>query len=103
VVNVTSIAAPGPSLRRRASDLEGGAGSLTARWLGFRPHRRRVNSIARANRHLDPVAGTEKIVDSRSAASAGQPDEVAKIIYVLCTETILRERAEIHINGGQHV
>ena len=31
-------------------------------------------------------------------------DEVAKIIYVLCTETSSYVNgAEIHINGGQHV
>ena len=34
----------------------------------------------------------------------GTPDEVAKIIYVLCTETSSYVNgAEIHINGGQHV
>jgi NAD(P)-dependent dehydrogenase (short-subunit alcohol dehydrogenase family) len=34
----------------------------------------------------------------------GQPDEVAKIIYVLCTETSsYLNGAEFHINGGQHV
>src|SRR5438093_1559938 len=34
----------------------------------------------------------------------GTPDEVAKIIYVLCTKTSSYVNgAEIHINGGQHV
>ena len=34
----------------------------------------------------------------------GQPDEVAKIIYVLCTETAsYLNGAGIHINGEQHV
>ena len=34
----------------------------------------------------------------------GTPDEVAKIIYMLCTETSSYVNgAEIHINGGQHV
>ena len=34
----------------------------------------------------------------------GTPDEVAKIVYVLCTETSSYVHgAEIHINGGQHV
>jgi NAD(P)-dependent dehydrogenase (short-subunit alcohol dehydrogenase family) len=34
----------------------------------------------------------------------GTTDEVAKIIYVLCTETSSYVNgAEIHINGGQHV
>ena len=34
----------------------------------------------------------------------GTTDEVAKIIYVLCTDTSSYVTgAEIHINGGQHV
>jgi NAD(P)-dependent dehydrogenase (short-subunit alcohol dehydrogenase family) len=34
----------------------------------------------------------------------GTPDEVAKIIYVLCSEMASYVNgAEIHINGGQHV
>src|SRR5437879_4825664 len=39
-----------------------------------------------------------------SGTRLGTPDEVAKIIYVLCTETSSYVNgAEIHINGGQHV
>jgi NAD(P)-dependent dehydrogenase (short-subunit alcohol dehydrogenase family) len=34
----------------------------------------------------------------------GVPDEVAKAIYVLCTEqSSYVNGAELHINGGQHV
>lgn len=34
----------------------------------------------------------------------GTPDEVAKIIYVLCSDmSSYVNGAEIHINGGQHV
>src|SRR6516225_7095174 len=49
--------------------------------------------------------GTEKIVDQQIPMHRlGTPDEVAKIIYVLCTETSSYVNgAEIHINGGQHV
>jgi len=49
--------------------------------------------------------GTEKIVDQQIPLHRlGTPDEVAKIIYVLCTETSSYVNgAEIHINGGQHV
>ena len=49
--------------------------------------------------------GTEKIVDQLIPMHRlGTPDEVAKIIYVLCTETSSYVNgAEIHINGGQHV
>src|SRR5215468_7393561 len=49
--------------------------------------------------------GTEEIVDHQIPMHRlGTPDEVAKIIYVLCTETSSYVNgAEIHINGGQHV
>ncbi len=48
--------------------------------------------------------GTEKIVQNIPMHRLGTPDEVAKIIYVLCTETASYVNgAEIHINGGQHV
>ena len=53
-----------------------------------------------------PVAkGTEKIVEEDIPLHRlGTPDEVAKIIYVLCTEmSSYVNGAEIHINGGQHV
>ena len=48
--------------------------------------------------------GTDKIVEQIPLHCLGTPDEVAKIIYVLCTETSSYVNgAEIHINGGQHV
>src|ERR1700688_2649853 len=48
--------------------------------------------------------GTEKIIAQIPLGRLGTPDEVAKIIYVLCTETSSYVNgAEIHINGGQHV
>jgi len=56
----------------------------------------RVNAIS---------PGAEKIVEQQIPMHRlGTPDEVAKIIYVLCTETSSYVNgAEIHINGGQHV
>jgi NAD(P)-dependent dehydrogenase (short-subunit alcohol dehydrogenase family) len=48
--------------------------------------------------------GTDKLVEQIPLRRLGTPDEVAKIIYVLCTETSSYVNgAEIHINGGQHV
>jgi len=48
--------------------------------------------------------GTEKLIEQIPLRRLGTPDEVAKIIYVLCTETSsYLSGAEIHINGGQHV
>jgi NAD(P)-dependent dehydrogenase (short-subunit alcohol dehydrogenase family) len=66
----------------------------------------RVNSIAPGEIDTSILSpGTEKIVEEQiPLRRLGTPDEVAKIIYVLCTETSsYLNGAEIHINGGQHV
>src|SRR5579883_68634 len=66
----------------------------------------RINSLARAEIDISIMSpGTEKIVAEQIPMHRlGTPDEVAKIIYVLCTETSSYVNgAEIHINGGQHV
>ena len=66
----------------------------------------RVNAIAPGEIDTAILSpGTEKIVDSQiPLRRLGTPDEVAKIIYVLCSETSSYVNgAEIHINGGQHV
>jgi len=66
----------------------------------------RVNSIAPGEIDTSILSpGTEKIVKEQIPMHRlGTPDEVAKIIYVLCTETrSYVNGAEIHINGGQHV
>ncbi|MBI5130057.1 MAG: SDR family oxidoreductase [Rhodopseudomonas palustris] len=66
----------------------------------------RVNSIAPGEIDTSILSpGTEKIVEEDiPLRRLGTPDEVAKIIYVLCTETSSYVNgAEIHINGGQHV
>ncbi len=66
----------------------------------------RVNAIAPGEIDTSILSpGTDKIVDSQIPMHRlGTPDEVAKIIYVLCTETSSYVNgAEIHINGGQHV
>ncbi|UFZ07230.1 SDR family oxidoreductase [Bradyrhizobium ontarionense] len=66
----------------------------------------RVNSIAPGEIDTSILSpGTEKIVREQIPMQRlGTPDEVAKIIYVLCSETSSYVNgAEIHINGGQHV
>lgn len=65
----------------------------------------RVNAIAPGEIDTAILSpGTEKIVEQIPMHRLGTPDEVAKIIYVLCTETSSYVNgAEIHINGGQHV
>src|SRR6201984_2902712 len=66
----------------------------------------RVNAIAPGEIDTSILSpGPEKIVAEQIPMHRlGTPDEVAKIIYVLCTETSSYVNgAEIHINGGQHV
>ena len=65
----------------------------------------RVNAIAPGEIDTAMLSpGTEKIVENIPMHRLGTPDEVAKIIYVLCTDTSSYVNgAEIHINGGQHV
>jgi NAD(P)-dependent dehydrogenase (short-subunit alcohol dehydrogenase family) len=71
----------------------------------FGPLGIRVNAIAPGEIDTPILSpGTEKIVRHIPLHRLGTPDEVAKIIYVLCTETSSYVNgAEIHINGGQHV
>ncbi len=65
----------------------------------------RVNAIAPGEIDTAILSpGTDKIVAEIPMRRLGTTDEVAKIIYVLCTETSSYVNgAEIHINGGQHV
>jgi NAD(P)-dependent dehydrogenase (short-subunit alcohol dehydrogenase family) len=66
----------------------------------------RVNAIAPGEIDTSILSpGTNEIVAHQIPMHRlGTPDEVAKIIYVLCTETASYVNgAEIHINGGQHV
>ncbi len=62
-------------------------------------HSRRARSTPRCCRPA-PTRSSNRF----RCIAFGTTDEVAKIIYVLCTETSSYVNgAEIHINGGQHV
>ena len=65
----------------------------------------RVNAIAPGEIDTSILSpGTDRIVAQIPLHRLGTTDEVAKIIYVLCTDTSSYVNgAEIHINGGQHV
>jgi NAD(P)-dependent dehydrogenase (short-subunit alcohol dehydrogenase family) len=108
VVNVTSIAGSRvhPFAGAAYSTSKAALAALTREMAGdFGRLGIRVNAIAPGE--IDTVMlspGTEKIVDQIPMHRLGTPDEVAKIIYVLCTDTSSYVNgAEIHINGGQHV
>jgi NAD(P)-dependent dehydrogenase (short-subunit alcohol dehydrogenase family) len=109
VVNVTSIAGSRvhPFAGAAYATSKAALASLTREMASdFGRLGIRVNSIAPGEIDTSILSpGTEKIVEQQIPLHRlGTPDEVAKIIYVLCTETSSYVNgAEIHINGGQHV
>src|ERR1700750_2673641 len=109
VVNVTSIAGSRvhPFAGSAYSTSKAALASLTREMANdFGRLGIRVNSIAPGEIDTSILSpGTERIVEQQIPLHRlGTPDEVAKIIYVLCTETSSYVNgAEIHINGGQHV
>jgi NAD(P)-dependent dehydrogenase (short-subunit alcohol dehydrogenase family) len=108
VVNVTSIAGSRvhPFAGAAYATSKAALASLT-REMAFDFGRLgiRVNAIAPGEIDTSILSpGTEKIVAQIPLRRLGTPDEVAKIIYVLCSDTSSYVNgAEIHINGGQHV
>ncbi|HEY7458782.1 MAG TPA: SDR family oxidoreductase [Xanthobacteraceae bacterium] len=108
VVNVTSIAGSRvhPFAGAAYSTSKAALASLTREMAAdFGPLGIRVNAIAPGEIDTAILSpGTDKLVEQIPLRRLGQPDEVAKIIYVLCTETASYVNgAEIHITGGQHV
>jgi NAD(P)-dependent dehydrogenase (short-subunit alcohol dehydrogenase family) len=109
VVNVTSIAGSRvhPFAGAAYATSKAALASLTREMASdFGRVGVRVNAIAPGEIDTAILSpGTDKIVEqSIPMHRLGTPDEVAKIVYVLCTETSSYVNgAEIHINGGQHV
>ena len=109
VVNVTSIAGSRvhPFAGAAYATSKAALASLTREMASdFGRVGVRVNAIAPGEIDTSILSpGTDKIVEQQIPMHRlGTPDEVAKIIYVLCTETSSYVNgAEIHINGGQHV
>jgi NAD(P)-dependent dehydrogenase (short-subunit alcohol dehydrogenase family) len=108
VVNVTSIAGSRvhPFAGAAYSTSKAALAALTREMAqDFGPLGVRVNAIAPGEIDTAILSpGTETIIPQIPLRRLGTPDEVAKIIYVLCTETSSYVTgAEIHINGGQHV
>src|ERR1700741_3895223 len=108
VVNVTSIAGSRvhPFAGAAYATSKAALAALTREMASdFGQFGVRVNAIAPGEIDTAMLSpGTEKIVEHIPMHRLGTPDEVAKIIYVLCTDTAsYLNGAEIHINGGQHV
>lgn len=108
VVNVTSIAGGRvhPFAGAAYSTSKAALASLTREMAhDFGPMGIRVNSIAPGEIETAMISpGTDKIVESLPLQRVGEPEEVASMIYVLCTApSSYVTGAEIHINGGQHI
>lgn len=108
VVNVTSIAgtAVHPFAGAAYSTSKAALASLTREMANdFGPLGVRVNSISPGEIETSILSpGTEKIIPNIPLRRLGQPEEVAKAIYFLCTDaSSYVTGAEIHVNGGQHV
>src|SRR5258705_9724207 len=108
VVNVTSIAGSRvhPFAGAAYATSKAALASLTREMASdFGALGVRVNAIAPGEIDTSILSpGTDRIVAQIPLHRLGTTDEVAKIIYVLCTDTSSYVNgAEIHINGGQHV
>jgi NAD(P)-dependent dehydrogenase (short-subunit alcohol dehydrogenase family) len=108
VVNVTSIAGARvhPFAGAAYATSKAALAALTremAHDLG--PRGIRVNAIAPGEIETAILSpGTEKLVEKLPLRRLGQPEEVARTIYYLCTdESSYVTGVEIEINGGQHV
>jgi NAD(P)-dependent dehydrogenase (short-subunit alcohol dehydrogenase family) len=109
VVNVTSIAGSrvhpfaGAAYATSKAALMGLTREMAA---DFGPLGIRVNAISPGEIDTSMLSpGTEKIVQEQiPLRRLGEPEEVAKAIYFLCTDqSSYVSGAELHINGGQHV
>lgn len=109
VVNVSSIAGSrvhpfaGAAYATSKAALAGLTREMAA---DFGPRGIRVNAISPGEIDTSILSpGTQKIVEENiPLGRLGEPQEVAKAIYFLCTEqSSYVNGAELHINGGQHV
>ena len=108
VVNVTSIAGyrVHPFAGAAYATSKAALASLTREMAhDFGPLGIRVNAIAPGEIDTSILSpGTEKIVEQIPLRRLGTPEEVAKVIYVLCSDWgSYVTGAEISSNGGQHV
>jgi NAD(P)-dependent dehydrogenase (short-subunit alcohol dehydrogenase family) len=108
IVNVTSIAGSRvhPFAGAAYATSKAALAALTRELAAdFGPWGVRVNAIAPGEIDTAILSpGTGKIVESIPLRRLGQPAEVAKAIYYLCTDqSSYVTGAELAINGGQHV
>lgn len=108
IVNVTSIAGSRvhPYAGAAYSTSKAALAALTREMsMDFGPLGVRVNSIAPGEIDTSILSpGTDELVKQLPLRRLGEPEEVAAMIYLLCTQpSSYVTGAEIHINGGQHI
>ncbi|HKK35648.1 MAG TPA: SDR family oxidoreductase [Paracoccaceae bacterium] len=108
IVNVTSIAGARvhPFAGAAYATSKAALAGLTREMAhDFGPLGVRVNAIAPGEIETAILSpGTDRIVEQIPMRRLGQPEEVARTIYYLCTpESSYVSGVEIEINGGQHV
>lgn len=108
IVNITSIAGSRvhPYAGSAYSTSKAALAALTREMAAdFGPLGVRVNSIAPGEIDTAILSpGTDDLVKQLPLRRLGEPEEVASMIYLLCTQpSSYVTGAEIHINGGQHI
>lgn len=108
VVNVTSIAGSRvhPFAGAAYATSKAALAALTREMAhDFGPRGVRVNAIAPGEVETAILSpGTDKIVEQLPMMRLGQPEEVASVIYFLCSdESSYISGAELEVNGAQHV
>ena len=108
IVNITSIAGSRvhPFAGAAYATSKAALSALTREMAAdFGPYGIRVNAISPGEIETSILSpGTEELVKHIPLRRLGEPDEVAEIIYFLCSEKASYiSGAEIHVNGGQHV
>ncbi|HHS94935.1 MAG TPA: SDR family oxidoreductase [Rhodobacterales bacterium] len=108
VVNVTSIAGARvhPFAGAAYATSKAALAALTREMAhDFGPMGVRVNAIAPGEVETAILSpGTEKIVENLPLRRLGQPEEVAEVVYFLCSPAASYiSGSEIEVNGAQHV
>ena len=108
IVNITSIAGSHvhPFAGSAYATSKAALSSLTREMAAdFGPHGIRVNAIAPGEIETAILSpGTEELIKNIPLRRLGDPDEVANMILMLCSDqSSYVSGAEIHVNGGQHV
>lgn len=108
VLNVTSIAGSRvhPFAGAAYATSKAALAALTREMAAdFGPHGVRVNAIAPGEIETSILSpGTDKLVQDLPLQRLGQPEEVASLMYFMCSpQAGYVTGAEVHVNGGQHV